>query len=161
MESRFIEWQPQMPRPTPFVTLSTLNKINLIEVSHAIAFGPSPTPLACPFPVSGHAAAQSARAGCPHGQLWTSIKFIAKQILYKGIIKAAKRLSAEGRRHMVSAVQGALFWSVWSGKGTRPKGLRANWVCLPGCLDAATVTGTAASWLNVNPNHSLWPLTLS
>lgn len=70
---------------------------------------------------------------CPHGQLWTSIKFIAKQILYKGIIKAAKRLSDEGKRHMFS-LHGRVVLVCLAGNGTRPKGLRAHWVRLPACL---------------------------
>lgn len=142
--------------PTPFVTPSTFNKIKLIEVSHALAVARRSPTLALP---SGLCMPSVWQWGCPHGQLWTSIKFIAKQILYKGIIKAAKRLSTDGQTdgHMLP-LHGALSKGLQrfvlvclAATRTRPKGLWGHWVCLA----AATVSAHCSKLIECDPHPTV------
>lgn len=83
------------------------------------------------------------------GWLWTSIKFIAKQILYKGIIKAARRLSADTCSTLQKMATFCFGLSSWAG-GYKPKRV------------AASVSRTADGWLNVEPISVFYlrPLTL-
>lgn len=144
--------------PTPFVTLSTFNKIKLIEVSHALAVALRSPTLALP---SGLCMPSVWQWGCPHGQLWTSIKFIAKQILYKGIIKAAKRLSTDGQTdgHMLP-LHGALSKGLQrfvlvclaaTRTGQGQKGCGHTGVCLA----AATVSSHCSKLIECDPQPTV------